>query len=151
MGKEYRVHSVALLLVNDQEEFYCVQELQSKPEIGKIVGSKDYSPPWETREPGERLLRTIHRLIVEEIDSTDRIDITHPYEIGQLPVYDTLAYVYAARFLGGPTVLRGYHAGIEVEPLGWQPREVLLSRCRDGVPGILELWDKHKLDCQACR
>jgi len=146
----YRVHSVALLLENRDGRLYCIRELQSKPQIGKIVGSKDRSFPWETREPDERILRTLHRLIVEEIDATDRVKISFPVSIGSVPVYDTLAHVYVARFLGGPESMRGAHAGTEIDPLGWQTREFLLSRCRDGVPGVLALWDEYDRQLNAC-
>lgn len=143
---EYRAHSVALLLVNSEGLLYCVQELQSKPEIGKVVGSKDYSFPWETVEPGERPLRTLHRLIVEEIDQTDKVQFLYPMPIwiGSVPVYDTLAQIYTAQYVSGPESMRGVHAGIEIEPLGWQTREFLLERCRDGVPEVLEVWDWHQ-------
>ena len=148
--QEYRVHSVALLLF-DASRVYCVRELQSKPEIGKIVGVRDYSFPWETQEPGERYLRTLHRLIVEEIDATDRMEMSFPVEIGSVPVYDTLAHVFAAQFLRGPENMRGVHAGIEIEPLGWRTRSFLLSRCRWGVPEVLSLWDRYRADVIACR
>jgi hypothetical protein len=146
----YRVHSVALLLLDGQGALYCVQELQSKPAIGKVVGSKDYSFPWETVEPDERLLRTLHRLIIEEVDVTDRVRISFPVSIGCVPVYDTLAHVFVARFEAGPEGMRGFHAGIEIEPLGWQTREFLLSRCRDGVPEVLALLDQYEQDSIAC-
>lgn len=142
---KYRVHSVALLLVNPEGLLYCVQELQSKPGIGKIVGIKDYSVPWETVEPNERILRTLHRLIVEEIDITDCLEIDFPIEIGSVPVYDTLAHVFLARYKGGPENMRGFHAGTEIEPLGWQARELLLTRCRDGIPEVLRVWDQHQV------
>ena len=148
--EQYRVHSVALLLLNGQRELYCVQELQSKPAIGKVVGIKDYSFPWETVEPDERLLRTLHRLIIEEVDATDRVRISFPISIGCVPVYDTLAHVFVAQFEGGPDVMRGFHAGIEIEPLGWRTKEYLLSRCRDGVPEVLTLLDRYKQDMIAC-
>lgn len=148
--EQYRVHSVALLLLNGQRELYCVQELQSKPSIGKVVGSKDFSFPWETVEPDERLLRTLHRLIIEEVDITDRVRISFPVSIGCVPVYDTLAHVFVARFEGGPEDMRGFHAGIEIEPLGWRTREFLLSRCRDGVPEVLALFDQYEQDSIAC-
>lgn len=147
----YRVHSVALLLFNAEGRLYCVQELQSKPEIGKVVGAKDYSFPWETQESDERILRTLHRLIVEEVDATDRMKMKFPIEIGSVPVYDTLAHVFAAQFEEGPENMRGVHAGIEIEPLGWKNRASLLSRCRDGVREVLALWDRYRADVSACR
>lgn len=143
--KQYRVHSVALLLTRD-DLIFGVQELQSKPVIGKIAGSQDYSFPWETVEPNERLLRTLHRLVVEEIDLTDQVQFSFPVLIGSVPVYDTLAHVFLARFEGGPVGMRGFHAGTEIEPLGWQTREFLLSRCRGGVPEVFYLWDRHQTD-----
>lgn len=149
--QEYRLHSVALLLFDAESRMYCIQELQSKPEIGKIVGVKDYSFPWETQESGERILRTLHRLIVEEVDATDRMKMRFPIEIGSVPVYDTLAHVFAAQFVDGPENMRGVHAGIEIDPLGWKNRASLLSRCRDGVPEVLSLWDRYRADVIACR
>lgn len=142
----YRVQSTALLLFNQKGQLWCVKELQSKPEIGKISGSKDYSFPWETAEPGERQLRTVHRLIVEEVDATDRVAFFLPVPnwIGCVPVYDTLAHIYVAHYVSGPESMRGVHAGIEVEPLGWLDREQLLSRCRDGVPQVLAVWDEYQ-------
>lgn len=151
MGK-YRVQSAALLLVNPEGLLYCVQELQSKPEIGKVVGSKDYSFPWETQEEGERQLRTVHRLIVEEIDATDQVRFFLPVPnwIGCVPVYDTLAHVYVADYAKGPENMCGVHAGIEIHPLGWLTRQELITRCRDGVRDVLALWDKYRTDLSAC-
>ena len=146
----YRVHSVALLLTH-QDMIFGVQELQSKPAIGKITGCRDYSFPWETVEPEERLLRTLHRLVVEEIDITDRVKFSFPLLIGSVPVYDTLAHVFLARFEGGPASMRGFHAGIEIEPLGWKTREFLLPRCRGGVPEVFQLWDRYQADLAAER
>lgn len=147
----YRVHSVGLILFDAEGRMYCVRELQSKPEIGKVVGTKDYSFPWETQESDERILRTLHRLIVEEIDATDQVQMQFPVEIGSVPVYDTLAHVFTAQFVGGLENMRGVHAGIEIEPLGWLSRSSLLSRCRDGVPEVLALWERYRADVIACR
>ncbi len=146
----YRVHSVALLLVNRDNLLYCVRELQSKPEIGKIVGSKDYSFPWETMEPEECTTFALQRLLLEEIDGSDAVEVSPPTLLGEVPVYDTLAHVYLASFLAGPENMRGTHAGIEIEPLGWQTWEFLLSRCRDGVPKALALWDQYRQQLSAC-
>lgn len=149
-GKEYRVESVALLLFNPLGQLWCVRELQSKPEIGKIVGSKDYSFPWETVEADERQLRTVHRLIVEEIDATDQVRFFLPVPnwIGCVPVYDTLAHVYVAQYVHGPDNMLGAHVD-EVVPLGWLSREQLLSRRRDGVPEVLAVWDKYQKELRA--
>ncbi|TXH01981.1 MAG: hypothetical protein E6R05_04830 [Candidatus Moraniibacteriota bacterium] len=150
----FQYQSAALVLVDARGRFYCVRELQSKPAIGKIVGSKDYSFPWETREVigehHERLWLTLHRTIVEEIDATDTLDIDFPVPIGRVDVHASTAHVFVARFKSGPEEMRGTHAGIEVEPLGWLTREELLSRCRDGVREIIALWDRHQQECQAC-
>lgn len=149
--KNWRVQSAALLLFNQNGLLYCVRELQSKPCIGKIVGIKDYSFPWETQESDERQLRTVHRLIVEEIDASDQVRFFLPIPnwIGCVPVHDTLANVYVAQYVSGPENMRGVHAGIEIEPMGWQTREFLLSRCRDGVPEVLALWDEYQRQLKA--
>jgi hypothetical protein len=146
-----RVQSAALLLFNRDGLLFCVRELQSKPGIGKVVGTKDYSFPWETQETDERQLRTVHRLIVEEIDATDqvRFSLSVPNWIGSIRVHDTLANVYVAQYESGPKNMRGVHAGIEIEPLGWRTRKFLLERCRDGVPEVLKLWDEYQRAC--CR
>ncbi len=149
---EYRSQSAALLLFNREGQLYCVQELQSKPEIGKIVGCKDYSFPWETQEAEERQLRTVHRLIVEEVDATDQVRFFLPIPnwIGCVPVYDTLAHVYVAQYVKGPENMRGVHADIEIRPLGWLTRQELLARCRDGVREVLALFDKYQTDLRTC-
>lgn len=147
---QYRVHSVALLLTNSEGLLYCVRELKPKPEIGKIPGVKERSFPWETVEPDEFTLGTLGRLVREEIDRTDRIEFLPPVWIGDVPVYDTLAHVYQASFVSGPENMRGIDAGSEIEPLGWQTREFLLERCRDGVPEVLQLWDQFQADLVAC-
>lgn len=146
LQRGYRVQSTALLLFNQMDQLWCVRELQSKPEIGKIVGSRDYSFPWETAESDERQLRTVHRLIVEEIDASDQVKFFLPVPnwIGCVPVYDTLAHVYVAQYVSGPENMRGVHAGIEIEPLGWLSRAELLSRCRDGVAQVLAVWDQYQ-------
>ncbi len=146
---EYRVHSVALLLVNQEGLLYCVRELSPKPEIGKVPGSKDRSFPWETMEPDEFEDGTFRRLIREEVDRTDRVEFLPPVWIGDVPVYDTLAHIFLASFISGPADMRG--SDTDIEPLGWRTREFLLERCRDGVPEVLQVWDKFLADLRACR
>lgn len=150
----YDYQSVALVLTNREGRFLCVRELQSKPAIGKIVGLKDYSFPWETRESKdgthEDLIHAVHRAIVEEVDGTDRVNIEPPVYIGHVDVHDSTAHVFVAQFQSGPEIMRGTHAGSEIEPLGWLTREELLTRCRDGVRGILALYDQYQHDCQCC-
>jgi len=151
----FELQSVALILVNNQGRFFCVRELQSKPAIGKLVGTKDYSFPWETMEVNghgrERPWLAAHRAIVEEVDATDTIQIDFPVYIGHIPVHASTAHVFVARYQSGPEILRGTHAGIEVEPLGWLVREELLLRARDGVREILALWDRFQQECQSCQ
>lgn len=143
--EKYRVQSAALLLLNPAGLLYCVQELQSKPEIGKIAGSQDYSVPWETMESGEHPVETMARLLIEEVDAHRRALISSPLPIGSVEVYDTLAHVFVARFVSGSVDMRGSHSGIEIEPLGFQTREFLLSRCRGGISEVLGLWDEVSL------
>ncbi len=150
----FELQSVALILVNQQGKFFGVRELQSKPAIGKIVGVKDYSFPWETREQDDQgyewIWLTLHRVIVEEIDATDTIQIDFPVYIGHAPVHASMAHVFVARYQSGPEIMRGTHAGFEFEPLGWLSRDELLSRARDGVQEIFSLWDRFQQDCQDC-
>ncbi|MFZ3031420.1 MAG: hypothetical protein WA082_00085 [Candidatus Moraniibacteriota bacterium] len=146
----YRVHSVGLLLRNSLERYLVLQELQAKPEIGKIPGEKDLSFPWETKRDGERDIPALHRLLREEVDATDEIQISLPVFIGAVPVYDTLAWVYAAQAILVPNKMYGSDEGTEIKSLGWQSREFLLSRCRDGVPAVFRLWDQYQAELMAC-
>lgn len=146
---EYRVHSVALLLVNTEGLLYCVCERQSNLDYGKKAG--DYSFPWETRKRDELFPFTLHRLLVEEVDRSGTIDISQPNFLGTVPVYDTVAHVFCSSFFRGPPDMRGSHHGIEIDAIGWRTREFLLSRCRDGVPEVLQVWDKFLADLKACR
>lgn len=150
MKTDSGVHSVALLLTNSSGLVYGVRELLLKEALGKIPGIKDYSFPWETRNPKERILLTLHRLIREEIDATDRVEISFPVYIGHVPVYDTTAHVFLSSYLGGPENMRGSDAGVEIEPLGWCEREFLLARCRDGVPEVFKLWDEYRAAVSSC-
>ncbi|MEP7162613.1 MAG: hypothetical protein ABI747_02515 [Candidatus Moraniibacteriota bacterium] len=131
------VRSVPLVLFNGDGKVFCLRELVSKPDIGKIVGSKDYSVPWETQEVGEEDGDTLRRLLREEVDATGTIVISEPFFLGKVPVYETTASAYAARFMSGPQDLCGTHAGSEFEPLGWRSLEFLLSRCRDGIVEVV--------------
>ncbi len=136
--------SVALVLVDQSERIYCVKELGTKQEIGKIPGVKDRSFPWETMEEGEGLSETLSRLIKEEVDGSELVTITTPRYAGSVEVHDTLAHVFSARLVTSPRNMRGSHAGRqdEIKPLGWCTRAYLLERCRDGVPDVLAVWDK---------
>lgn len=146
--REDQVQSVALLLVDSVGRLYCVRERQANAKYGKRAG--DYSFPWETREPDEPFILTLHRLLNEEVDGSGLIEITPPNFLGTVPVHDTEAHVYHSSFLGGPPNMCGRHAGIEIDAIGWQTREFLLSRCRDGVPAVLAAWDKFQADLAAC-
>lgn len=141
---KYQLCSVALLLVNPQDQLYCVRERMAKPQIGKLEGHHSF--PWETVEPDERPIRTLHRLITEEIDATDTVAFAEPIPvwIGDVEVHNSLAHIFLARFKEGPAEMRGLHAGIEIDPLGWCSSQFLLSHCRDGVPEALRLWQQHK-------
>lgn len=149
MKTETKVHSVALLLTNPEGLLYCVRERQSNLRYGKRAGDRSF--PWETRKPDELFPFTMHRLLVEEVDQSDQIQITQPNFLGTVPVYDTIAHVFVASFLSGPSSMRGLHDGVEVDALGWQTREFLLSPCRDGVPEVLALWDRYRAEVKACR
>lgn len=140
----YQLCSVALLLVNPQGQLYCVRELVAKPQIGKEAGH--YSFPWETIEPNERPIRTLHRLIMEEVDATDTVVFAEPIPvwIGDVELHNSVAHIFLARFKEGPTEMCGLHAGIEIDPLGWRSSQFLLSHCRDGVPEALGLWRQHE-------
>jgi len=118
-----------------------VRELKEKPELGKILGVKDRSFPWETKHDGESDAAAMQRLVYEELDATRTVHFSEPLPIGPVWVYDTLAHVYIAWFHSGPENMRGADAGIEVEPLGWQTRGFLLECCRDGVREVFERFD----------
>lgn len=146
---EDQVHSVALLLTDQDGLLYCVRERQSNPSYGKRAGDRTF--PWETREPGELFPFTMRRLLVEEVDFSKQILITPPNFLGAVPVYDTAAHVFVASFISGPENMRGAHEGIEIDALGWQTREFLLARCREGVPAVLALWDRYLAEVKACQ
>jgi hypothetical protein len=47
-------------------------------------------------------------------------------------------------FVTGPEKLAGLHEGVEVLSLGWQTKEFLLSRCREGVEQALNLLEQYE-------
>ena len=135
-------YGIALLLLNNEGKLFCVKELVPKPEIGKNVG--DYSFPWETQEKGESDQSTLARLIREEVHQ-EEIRISEPRLLGEFSVIeDTLARVYVAHFLSGAAKLVGLHEGTEIESLGWQTKEFLLSHCREGVSKALLLLEQFE-------
>src|ERR1035437_1708478 len=60
-----RIRGVALIVSNPSCEILIIQELQTKPHIGKYAGM--FSPPMETSQKGERDHSAITRLINEEL------------------------------------------------------------------------------------
>lgn len=134
---------VALLLFNTEGKIFCVKELIEKEVIGKHRG--DYSFPWETKQGGESDEETLKRLLEEEVHGEAAVEISSPEYVGAFTVVPgTQARIYQAWFLQGPSILKGLHEGIEVEALGWQTKEFLLSHCRTGVERALELFDQYQ-------
>lgn len=60
-----RVRGVALIVSNPRREVLIIQELQTKPHLGKYAGM--FSPPMETSHKGEQDRSTIARLVDEEL------------------------------------------------------------------------------------
>jgi len=60
-----RVRGVALIVSNPRREVLIIQELQTKPHLGKYAGM--FSPPMETSHKGEPDHSVIARLIDEEL------------------------------------------------------------------------------------
>lgn len=90
-----RVRGVALIVSNPHSEVLIVQELQTKPHLGKYAGM--FSPPMETSHGRERDCSTIIRLVDEELPGlADHIKI----ENERRGVYRIVPGVWVSLYVG---------------------------------------------------
>lgn len=131
------------LLLFKGDTVYVIQELVRKSsDFSKKPG--DFSIPMETLEEGESHEQGITRLLKEEVDDTNSIQITKPLYIGHCSYtgtkHATQAHLYVSwlQHWDGRD-FSGSHVGIEYLPYGFISQAELLKKGRQGMEDILRL------------
>ena len=148
-----RVRGVALIVSNPRGEILIIQELQTKPHLGKYTGM--FSPPMETSRERERDCSTIVRLIDEELPGlAGHIKIENERQ----GVYRIVPGVWVSLYVGQTRDSRlptpDARSKEEVGTYLWVPPcEAITFWLRQGAGEMLTDYVEHrnKVVCRHCR